>query len=775
MTQAGTIVVLMLLAGAGAAPVLDEFDAYLAVQRERLAEPGLSLAQREEIVLDMAATLHRAAEHAGTDEARLRRWAESSELIDTFEAEHPGHPRHALFIAQAGADRAAAGRVLAAQAEIRPDRPELRDRAAVSLDEAIRRLGSIDLEAAPDLAPRVRLQHAAALMARADLEPSDAEAARERRTRALALLEDSPPRPDLAGTYQLLKSRIQIELGLLDDAERSLEAADAASAPLAERTSALVSLRLARKRFVEASAAIDRLPETDHDERALLNLRVALARREEGGTEGEKGETDALQIVRGLRESGDAAARLALVRLGRAVDEPSTRLDADGARLLVEAKLAAGEGAAAAALAARAAEQADADGHPDDAASLRYQAAAIFVRERRVRDAIGLLDAVADSEPAGPLRARAALLRAVLLGRGGAGTTPYLEALSSLIERFPEAAEAGEARWLLGRARREQDDLDAAESLWLAIPRGHPRWLDARLAVARAERERIEGLVQDDGAEEARQRIRAAREALGLVEAEVPGEDPSRNDLALAAADLDLVPIAGEPRRALGALDRLLSAPLDEARRERGRLLRVLALAGTGQYAEAERAYQDAVERALTPELIELTRRLDLAASLADSDLAARRLGALLRVVGRTILDGGGDLDGPARAEVGLRMIRADYFRGDVGGARRAFAGWADAVESLPPATWPDLADLAMRLGDARRAIDVELRVVRRGPPGSLASLRAQFQQALALSQLGHDDEALKVLDATATLHPDLGGPALKARYEALRKRLESR
>ena len=60
------------------------------------------------------------------------------------------------------------------------------------------------------------------------------------------------------------------------------------------------------------------------------------------------------------------------------------------------------------------------------------------------------------------------------------------------------------------------------------------------------------------------------------------------------------------------------------------------------------------------------------------------------------------------------------------------------------------------------------------GPrPGSLAWLDARYGLALALYRSGKADEARLIIDATAILHPELGGGDLSEKFERLRQRLQ--
>ena len=84
-----------------------------------------------------------------------------------------------------------------------------------------------------------------------------------------------------------------------------------------------------------------------------------------------------------------------------------------------------------------------------------------------------------------------------------------------------------------------------------------------------------------------------------------------------------------------------------------------------------------------------------------------------------------------------------------------------------------DLADIYTRLDAYELAVDVHRLRTRRTAPGSLAWLDARYGLALALYRSGKADEARRIIDATAILHPELGGGDLSEKFKRLRQRLQ--
>lgn len=89
---------LWVAAGTAAAQVPmadDELARHLTTIRSQIENVTIDLTRREELALEMAATLDRAAQTSPDSIIRLRRWSEAIELLDWFLKENPGPPRRA--------------------------------------------------------------------------------------------------------------------------------------------------------------------------------------------------------------------------------------------------------------------------------------------------------------------------------------------------------------------------------------------------------------------------------------------------------------------------------------------------------------------------------------------------------------------------------------------------------------------------------------------------------------------------------------------------------
>jgi len=83
-------------------------------------------------------------------------------------------------------------------------------------------------------------------------------------------------------------------------------------------------------------------------------------------------------------------------------------------------------------------------------------------------------------------------------------------------------------------------------------------------------------------------------------------------------------------------------------------------------------------------------------------------------------------------------------------------------------------ADAYTRLDAFELAADVQRLRLQRATTGSNPWFDARYGLALALYRSGKSKEARQMIDATAILHPELGGGELRDKFERLRQRLQA-
>ena len=120
-----------------------ELERHLTTVREQIGNSFLELARREELALEMAGTLDRAAQAATEPEKRRHRWAQAVELLDKFLVDALEPPRRREIQFQAGVYRWATAQSWLNAAEVAPADPKPRQEAVAALDDAIERFRSV--------------------------------------------------------------------------------------------------------------------------------------------------------------------------------------------------------------------------------------------------------------------------------------------------------------------------------------------------------------------------------------------------------------------------------------------------------------------------------------------------------------------------------------------------------------------------------------------------------------------------------------------------------
>src|SRR5262249_8197901 len=156
-----------------------------------------------------------------------------------------------------------------------------------------------------------------------------------------------------------------------------------------------------------------------------------------------------------------------------------------------------------------------------------------------------------------------------------------------------------------------------------------PRWVDARLAIAKLNQEELDTLRINKDRRRVDARYEAARTFLNQSLAQLRGAG-DQSALELALARLELTPIVGPPHDAPSLRGRTLQAASRPEQRARARRLHLVALAELNRFLEAEKEARDESGRSRISELLEPARLLDHIACESESDLRMRRFGLIL-------------------------------------------------------------------------------------------------------------------------------------------------
>ena len=402
----------------------DELSRHLTTVRAQVEDQALNIARREELVLEMAGTLDRAAQSSTAPEVRRRRWSDAIELLDWFLKENPVPPRERQLRFQAAVYRWAQANSWQQMWSLAPTESKLREQAVSAFDDAINRLRSASGEGnTPTLADNLRFRLAEALADRADLEPPGSAARRSGESEALALMDEPLAEPDLAGYWHLLKADLLRRNANPAAAEKELDAAIKADPPAPEREvfDVRIPLQIAEKQFAQALKAVES-SHLDAPVKALWMVRVRLAQLAgipKGGDQFAI-ESELFRSIKELLGGTAPETRLALVELAQSRIVPDPRNEPEVWAAMADAYGTSGDPAKAGAQMQRAAKQATARGRGDLAATYRLRGGGYLFQAGKFQEADALLSQLADDPGAGPLRARAGMLRALARGRATA-------------------------------------------------------------------------------------------------------------------------------------------------------------------------------------------------------------------------------------------------------------------------------------------------------------------------------------------------------------------
>jgi tetratricopeptide (TPR) repeat protein len=763
----------------------DELARHLTTIRSQLENLTIDIARREELALEMAATLDRAAQVSPDSNVRRRRWSEAIDLLDWFLKENSDPPRERQLRFQAAVLRWAQGRSWVETGLASTRDPKPREAAVAALDNAIERFRAVTGGGNnPTLTDNLRFRLAETLADRADLEPVGSADRRTRESEALGLLDQAPVETGLGGFWHLLKADILRRLGKPAEAER--EIADAVNSkpapPPREVVEVSVPLLIERKRYDDAIKSLDASP-LDKAVKALWMVRVRLAQQASlpAGAERFKVESDLFTWIKELRAQSSPEQRQALLDLAKTVREPDPNQPPEVWESLADAYGLADEPARAGAAMMRAAGRAAAVGNPAQAAADRLRAGGFLFQAGDYRAADQVLSQAVADPAAGPLRAKAAMLRCLARGRAlaaglpGASSALYATALEEQLRDFPDDPSTNEARWLSGELAVAGGKRERAETLWSAIATSSPRWLDSRLAVAALDRDELDRQQINPDRRKLLEMFERADRFLERAINQARSEE-ARAELLLARARLNLTPVVGTPETARELCERVSRLAGVPALQYRARLYRLVALVEIGRYVEAEREAQNHATWRNPAELAALfdaVRLLDHCAGTAETDLRQRRFGLVLRLIVEPIVTSTDEkLDADHQSELAMRLTRALLYTGADREARRSVAAWRGGPQTTDEPLLRDLGDTYNRLEAYSLAIDVQRLRLKNNPPGSLAWLDARYALALAYFRAGRLKEAAHLIDSTAILHPELGGHALHDKFIHLRQRL---
>jgi len=773
---------------------------------ERMNVSGLSDQRQADLAVDLSACYaEHAAESVGPPAEAL--WQRGLDACLAFLKNEPTSPRLVLVRVQLALVRIEHGEAMLAEQQasesevgmeqartlLRNGIRQLRE-ARKDVDEQARnqRLGQangpgvLTADELANLGRTIDYQLGRALLRQATSYPSgspDRAAAIEQALELLKPLAQSEVNDALGWQSRLARIEAHLAASDFDEAEKQLSALGTVDVPPAiAPLVAAERLRLAvaqGKKLDDLKLPDDQeLPSLAYDE-ALFDACLAASRAAHEAKrtdDARRYETMAGQLVERIeRLYGATKARGVETRLAT---QASSAADlGDDANLLraAEGLYRAGRLDEAVAAYDRVVQAARRDRQPGREFAAAFAAAAIRQRQQNYADALARFEQLARALPEHPKASQAHLMAAFDAAQlVAAGKNEQAEHYATLLREhvrlWPHAPTADQARlWLARLAARAAHWSEAADALRAIGPESlaHVEAVEAlgRVYQGWIIQERAAGQPTDE----------LSGKALDYF-GQIVGADPAASQVTLTAPERAAllgearVRLALEPTQAAKAeqaVRRALAAAGDASAPWKASTEALLcqALAAQGRFAEAN----EALERSSGPQQsrFELTESLTRLAAESASDAAGSLVDLALRAASG--LDGS-KLSAAQRrdltlllAEALFRARRFDDARGRLEALCREYPKDVDAQEAYARLlAESDAADAWPAALERWRALEQAAR------PGTERWFRAKFYLALVHDRLGNHERAAQIIELTQLLHPELGGPEMKERFEKL-------
>ena len=357
----------------------------------------------------------------------------------------------------------------------------------------------------------------------------------------------------------------------------------------------------------------------------------------------------------------------------------------------------------------------------------------------------------------------------------------FVASLRSLRERYSDLPEAAEAAWLLGQTLERQQQFSEAIGLFATVPESHVRHDEAWAGVARCHEQQVSRL-RRDAKPTAEAEAAAIRQLLPVAtavletfgSAQPRGSEPHaereitkpQTELLVRLARLLLEQQPADDKAADRLLEFAVAHSRDREWLKLAKQLRVVSLAGQRRIDEAERLIES-LEAAGPDELLTL---LDGVTAVATrSDVGTQRLVAELQLrASQSLSDAVAKLTEPQRLH--LMRARAEALAA-TGQPTKAIAIYQQLIEKSPrDAKLLRMAAELCESLDSKEATQQAKTFWRRLEgslkAGGLEWLDARWHVIRCCRRLGEQAEADKLLKVTKLLYPDLGGEAMRARFD---------
>jgi hypothetical protein len=346
----------------------------------------------------------------------------------------------------------------------------------------------------------------------------------------------------------------------------------------------------------------------------------------------------------------------------------------------------------------------------------------------------------------------------------------YTALLEEHLELWPRGRTADQANWLLGRLKEHQGDWPAAIEAYARISPEHPQVADALAAIERGYAIQIERL-RGEGRPTQELVTRAAKHFEGLFLDEsgrLPERwSPLQRAVAQSAARIWLLAAPPQADRAERIARAALANTQDaEASWKAGMTGTLLAATAAQGRFEAARQLLSEVAAAGPQDLLALLEALTLATQSA-APAGRRESAALASEVARLLSGKRSELTPTGQAQFDRLEAQA---LADAGQTSEALKRFAELARQYPRdgQVQEQYALLLVAAGD-KTSLETALvkwrELEQRSQAATPRWFRAKYSLALTHEKLGNKQRAAQIITLTQVLHPDLGGPELKARF----------
>lgn len=774
--------------------------------RERLAESDLSDEERAEFVIQLALTYTAQALDATAAE-REPHWANAGLVCEEHLQKYANSPRSLLVQLQRALVDVSRGEIEQLEAIGTPDEQARLARASEHLRAAIRRLesvresvedarnglrpellakGGFDEHELESLAGNVALETARALRRQAACFPPDSPERDDALLRALAMLEPlaaKSPADDFVWRARLETVACLRQLGRVEPAQRQLDAWMADSPPndlqdeiYAER----LRLLLSAERTSEARQLASQPPEGARANADLARLEVFVAAWRAAPEEDLTAAINAL-LDRIRQQDGPATVRRAESLVGRAFASSPTASNPQSLIHAAEHLYHAGRVEEAIATYDRAAKAFAEQGDAEKSFEAALTAATIEKARGEMLAAARRYRQLALHQPEHPqaavahqaaILALADQLRANPSRSDDAALSQYGEMLAEHLAKWSNASTVDDVRWWQAQflANRGQ----SAEALAaLAILPGDSTHAAEGISLAGDLYEQAIAALPQDSTVSGDLLVQATRHLQPLVlknDQRWPTEwTPLQRAAALELARLHLKygPQGHDyAQRMLLAALRGAPVPEPEWQADAAPLL-IVALVRGGQTRDALQWLQQTTGQKSSDALSLLDALLAELQSAPEARKSALA-GVLLTAVDATAAAAKGD------AEMQSLLVR--YRAAALAGLNRdqeaiVLYNTLAPQRSRDGAVQEEYAQVLSRsdgTADREQGLQQWQRVERGSRQGSPRWFRARLARIQLLKELGHGEEAAKLLALTRLVHPDLGGEEMRGRFEAI-------